>query len=83
MNGLQKTKPWDSGRYDIDTDKILLHFNILPQQNIIFSQNPPITLKLQNKVLHGNMNMDASPKSSMLSAVHQIYRQVFHTPVGK
>ena len=58
---------WESGRYDIDTDKILLHFNILPQQNIIFSQNPPITQELQNDVLHGNMNMDASLKSGILS----------------
>ena len=46
------------------TDKILLHFNSLPQQNVTqFSQNPLIHQKRQNEVLRGNMNMNVSPKS--------------------
>ena len=48
----------------MDTDKILLHFNILLQKNITqFSQNPPIHQKRQNDVLSCNMIMDVSPKS--------------------
>ena len=34
---------FESRRYDMDTEKILLHFNFLLQQNVTqFSQNPPI-----------------------------------------
>ena len=48
----------------MDTDKILLHFNILLRQNVThFFQNPLIHQKHQNDVLCGNVHMDVSPKS--------------------
>ena len=46
----------------MDKDKILLHFNILPRQDVTqFSQNPLIHQKSQNDVLCGDVNI--SPKS--------------------
>ena len=48
----------------MDTDKILLHFNILLRQNVTqFSQNPLTHQKRQYDVLCGNVNLDVSPKS--------------------
>ena len=48
----------------MDTDKIILHFNILLCQNVTqLSQNPLIHQKRQNDLLCGNVNMDISPKS--------------------
>lgn len=70
----------------MDTCQILLHFNILLQQNVTqFSQNLPIQQKCQNDALHDNMNMNIFPLSQviMLSTVQQIYQQVFDTPVKK
>ena len=66
----------------MDTCQILLHFNILLQQNVTqFSQNLPIQQKCQNDALHDNMNMNIFPLSQviMLSTVQQIYQQVFDT----
>ena len=49
---------------DMDTDKILLRFNILLQQNVTqFSQNPPIHEERQNDVSRCNVIIDVSPKS--------------------
>ena len=70
----------------MDTCQILLHFNILLQQNVTqFSQNLPIQQKCQNDALHDNMNMNIFPLSQviMLSTVQQIYQQVFDTTVKK
>lgn len=70
----------------MDTCQILLHFNILLQQNVTqFSQNLPIHQKCQNDALHDNMNKNIFPLSQviMLSTVQQIYQQVFDTPVKK
>ena len=51
---------------NMGTDKILLHFNILLQQNVTqFCQNPLIHQKRQNDTSRGNMNMDVSPKSGI------------------
>lgn len=66
----------------MDTCQILLHFNILLQQNVTqFSQNLPIHQKCQNDALHDSMNMNIFPLSQviMLSTVQQIYQQVFDT----
>ena len=66
----------------MDAYTILLHFNILLQQNISqFSQNPPIHQKRQNDVLRDNMIWTFLV--IMLSAVQQISQQVFDTPVKK
>ena len=55
----------------MDKDKILLHFNILPQQNVTqLSQNPLIHQKSQNDILCGNVNMDFSPMSSNYAINH-------------
>ena len=70
----------ESGKYDKETDKILLHFNILPWQNVTqFAQNPVIRRKSQNDVLCGNVNMDVSLMSSNY-AISQVSQKVFsHT----
>ena len=45
-------------------NKILLHFNILLQQNVTqFSQNPSVQQKRQNDFYRDNINMHLSPKS--------------------
>ena len=67
------------------TDKILLDFNILLQQNVTqFSQNPLIHQKRQNDVCVA-ISIRTSPLNQviMLSAVDRISQQVFHVPVKK
>ena len=55
----------------MDKDKILLHFNILPQQNVTqLSQNPLIHQKSQNDILCGNVSTDFSPVSGNYAINH-------------
>ena len=46
----------------METDKILLRFHLLLQQNVIqFSQNPNTHQKRHNDVLRGIVDIDVSP----------------------
>ena len=62
----------------MDKDKILLHLNISPRQNVTqFSQNPLIHQKSQNDVLRGDVNVSSNSGNYAIGRTRNFSASIF------